>query len=257
MRRPEKTQRKVNNMTKTATKNDKQNDKISLSQNSHAIQKGVSRSGRQIKPKTIFGDMIVEFPKKIESSTETVKSSKPVKSQQNVTKKKPAPPKKTEVKQNSVAKPTNTQITKKVSENGPTPKEKESPKPVAALPKGFIPVDITAIISKSPQPGDNPTSPQKVVVVRKIVSPQKENSSYEEREKEIYALRARLKQLEALQEAERKRRGLESKTENAKKSIKVVNATSKPVEKKDSKPLTIDDRPARVKKPTWKAIEQN
>lgn len=214
------------------------------------IQKGVSRSGRAIKPKAIFGETIIEIAKnnaKVDSLKAIAKVVKPKpaksgKDSKQIAKKSPA---KMEVLKKPAASVLNLNTTP-VSNVSP----KLSPKSSPTIPKGFTPVDISAIMSAKqvvvkPKTDAVVTVPQRNNVnnLSKVVSLKRKQSTFEEREKEIKALRARLKTLEALQEEERKARA------------KTINA-GKVVKKTEKATVVSDDRPARAKKPTWKAIEQ-
>lgn len=224
-----------------------------MNKESIVIQKGTSRSGRAIKPKTIFGETIIEIAKQ----TKNYEKGDSLKASSKVVKKvlKPAAKKSVAVKKEV------TEQTNKV-----TPK-------MSPIPEGFTPVDITAIISAKQQndvkaksvvakvvavsPANKVNNVPKTIVLTRSPVPQKQ-MTYEEREKEIQMLRARLKKLEAEQEAERKIRA--NKTNDVKKvPEKVVKKTvvkPKTVAEKKVVTAVTDDRPARVKKPTWKAMEQ-
>lgn len=232
-------------MTK-ATKHEKATGS-DLNKQSFVIQKGVSRSGRAIKPKTIFGETIIEIAKKTknnENSVVKVVKPKVAKVQSKpVTKKSPA---KKEVVKTAV-----------LNSKPSSPIAKLSPKSSPTIPKGFTPVDIAAIISAKQivvKPKSDAVVSPKPAKVNHVASPKspplqkQKQMTYEEREKEIKMLRARLKKLEAEQEAEKKARA--KTTTNVKKVVKKVEKL--PVAKNVS-----DERPARVKKPTWKAIEQD
>lgn len=209
-----------------------------LNKQSFVIQKGTSRSGRAIKNN---------------AKSDSLKGVK-VKVVKKVT--QPVPEKSVEAKKEVVKTPVTT---------SPTVSPKGSP-----IPEGFTPVDIRAIISSKQQNDAKPkTVVAKVVAVSPatnannitktiVLSPVKKQLTYEQREKEIQVLRARLKKLEEEQETERKAR---AKVNNANKvPEKVVKKTvvAKQVAPKrvTDTATTSDNRPARVKKPTWKAMEK-
>lgn len=225
-----------------------------LKKQSFVIQKGTSRSGRAIKPKVIFGNTVVEIAKQAKNNAKSDSLKGVVKVVKKVT--QPVPEKSVEAKKEVVKTPVTT---------SPTVSPKGSP-----IPEGFTPVDIRAIISSKQQNDAKPkTVVAKVVAVSPatnannitktiVLSPVKKQLTYEQREKEIQVLRARLKKLEEEQETERKAR---AKINNANKvPEKVVKKTvvAKQVAPKrvTDTATTSDNRPARVKKPTWKAMEK-
>lgn len=220
-------------MAKLAKKEKKEGEN-DLNKQSFVIQKGVSRSGRAIKPKTLFGEPLIEI-----ASTKSNKSKEKLESLKSVAK---------------VVKKPKTKVSEKKTPKKVSPKKSQN-----SAPK-FTTVDISKIIGTK----NDVVSPKTVVSPKKpaektchhVKSPSE--WTYEERQKEINSLRAQLKKLEALQEAERKARTTTNHVEEKKKVVekKIV------VKKTSPKPLptkvvasTSDGRPSRVIKPTWKAIE--
>ncbi|XP_063706893.1 transcriptional regulatory protein AlgP-like [Culicoides brevitarsis] len=307
-------------MARNANKQVKAQKGSDLNKNSVVIQKGISRSGRAIKPKAIFGESVVELvkaknnekaaktakskvaakkaaektekkvsekkvaekaqEKKVEKTSEKKVDKTSEKKVEKVTEKKVAEKKveksvdkkvdnKVEEKkvekvvekkeEKPVAKPVEKPTAKK---NGPPPAKKQavvtkvvkapvspmvvspkiiqtflpkqqSPQTPSGMPKGFTPVNISAIMAGSPiQPAKpvmakivcvsnqpNNSTPVNAITTHPTVTnnnsnlaktivlkPVQKPMTYEQREKEIQMLRARLAKLEAEQEAERKAR---------------------------------------------------